>query len=103
MSPPIGSRGVSRVPFFRFLSALAFVPSFAWAHGKSLPLPHRRASWQNACLAEVAAHANAGVSSALLACGAGLVNLTPNPAVNRTPICVTSSARGGAGAGYLIR
>ncbi len=58
----------------------------------------RRASWQNARLAAVA-----DVSRARLGWCAGRVNLTPNPAVNRTPICVTSSARSGAGAGYLIR
>ena len=29
--------------------------------------------------------------------------MRPNPAVERTPICVTSSALGGAGAAHLVR
>ena len=104
MSLPIGSSGVSRVPVLPVPLGMGFPAQF-----RLVPL-------QGMAFASGGGHAGGKRVLRKLqpmqtpvypahswACCVGLVNLTPNPAVNRTPICVTSSARGGAGAGYLKR
>ena len=101
---PLGSRGVSRVPVLPLPLGMGF------------PAQFRRVPREGMAFASVVGQAGrkrvlrkvppmpTPVSPARAwACCAGLVNLTPNPAVNRTPICATSSAYGGAGAGYLTR
>jgi len=103
MSLPIGSSSVSRVPFLPLPLGIGFPAQFRLVPREGIAVAGDGGqAGRKRVLRKLPPMPTPGYPARSWACCAGRVNLTPNPAVNRTPICVTSSARGGAGAGYLI-
>ena len=103
MSLPIGSGGVSRVPLLPVPHGIGVPAQFRLVPVQGIAFAQRRGqAGRTRVLRKLQFMQTPVYPACSWACCAGPVNLTPNPAVNRTPICVTSSARGGAGAGYLF-
>jgi len=102
-SRPIGSRRVSRIPLLPVPLGIGVRAQFRLVPLEGMAFAGGGQAGRKRVLRQLPPMPTPVSPAHSWACGAGRVNLTPNPAVNRTPICVTSSARGGAGAGYLIR
>ena len=103
-SRPIGSSGVSHVPFLPVPLGMGFPAQFRLVPLEGIACASVGGqAGRKRVLRKLQPMPTPVYPARSWVCCAGLVNLTPNPAVNRTPICVTSSARGGAGAGYLMR